>query len=508
MTKHVFPTLSVALMLGSALAFAGPVTAQETPEAGGVMNVLVRQLPSEMGNIKTTFAAGTTGYILPVVEPLVGVDPVDGFVPTKLATAWTVADDGLSIEFTLREGVKFHDGTDFNAEAVKWNIEQSLAKGALATVESVEVVDDYTVDFNLKQPDSTIFKALSWYDGIMISPASVEGQTPEFIASTIVGTGPFTFGEFQQDTSVDYLAFDGYWDEGKPYLEGITYTVVPDQNTAKTAFMAGQANAWDYVDSRNIPELRDAGYTVNVTAGLGRIMYPDSSNADSPYAKVEVRKAIEHAIDKHAIVDAFGYGTWQVMDGPCAEVHVGCSAVSELAYDPEMAKELLAQGGYPDGFETTVYSVGSIEDEMLTAIQAYLAEVGITATMLKPDPATGAALHADGWTNGMYLQGLTTDGPSYAAALNADGPVPEGKAPVTVVPDQYVDLLSQVMAATTHEQEVELSAQLAQFIQDEQIFIPMFVTSRNAAFAPGVHSDLEAYSVHAWNPADSWIEQN
>ena len=496
-----------ALLVTSALVAAGTATASFAQDKGGVMNILVRQLPSEMGNIKTTFAAGTSGYIFPVVETLVGVDPEKGFVPSKLATEWKVADDGLSIAFTLREGVKFHDGTDFNAEAVKWNLDQSLAKGALDTVESVSVDGEYAVTLHLKQPDSTLFKALSWYDGIMISPASVEGQTAEFVAGNIVGTGPFTMENFEKDAKVEYVAFDEYWDEGKPYLDGITYVVAPDQNTAKTAFLSGQAHVWDYMDSRNAPELRDAGYTINITAGLGRIMYPDSLNEDSPYAKLEVRQAIEHAIDKHAIVDAFGYGTWSVMDGPCADIHIGCDAVSELAYDPAKARELLAQAGYPDGFETTVYAVGSIEDEMMTAIQAFLADAGITATMLKPDPATGAALHADGWKNGMYLQGLTTDGPSFAAALSVDGPVPVGKAPVTAVPERYKELLAQVMAATDAESERRLSAELAQFIQDEMIYIPMFVTSRNAALAKGVHSDLEAYSVHFWNPAESWIEQ-
>ncbi|ODT83695.1 MAG: hypothetical protein ABS76_01900 [Pelagibacterium sp. SCN 64-44] len=505
-TRTTLKTLRAPLVT-TALVAAGAAAPTFAQDRGGVMNILARQLPSEMGNIKTTFAAGTSGYIFPVVETLVGVDPETGFSPTKLATAWKVADDGLSINFTLREGVKFHDGTDFNAEAVKWNIDQSLAKGALDTVESVSVDSDYSVTLHLKQPDSTLFKALSWYDGIMISPASVEGQTAEFVASHIVGTGPFTMENFEQDAKVEYVAFDGYWDEGKPYLDGITYTVVPDQNTAKTAFLAGQAHVWDYMDSRNAPELRDMGYTINITAGLGRIMYPDSVNADSPYSKLEVRQAFEHAIDKHAIVDAFGYGTWSVMDGPCADIHVGCDAVSELAYDPALARDLLAKAGYPNGFETTVYAVGSVEDEMMTAIQAFLADAGITANMLKPDPATGAALHAEGWNNAMYLQGLTTDGPSFAAALSVDGPVPVGKAPVTEVPERYNELLAQVMAATDAESERALSAELAQFIQDEMIYIPMFVTSRNAALGKGVHSDLEAYSVHFWNPAESWIEQ-
>lgn len=496
----------------SALAFAfgaAPVEAQDTPTKGGTMRILVKQLPAEFGNVKTTFAVGTTGYIFPVVETLVGVDPEDGYVPTKLATAWEVAEDGLSITFTLRDGVTFHDGSAFNADAVKWNIEQSLAKGALETVETVEVIDNLTVKLVLNQRDNTILDALSWYDGVMISPASVEGQTPEFVASNIVGTGPFLLGDADSDTSVEYTANPNYWDAGKPYLDGITYIVAPDQNTAKTAFLSGESEVWAYLDSRNVPDLRDQGYSINIAPGLSRIMYPDSINADSPMSHLEVREAFEHAIDKQAIADAFGYGTWKVMHGPCSDSHMGCDAVleNERHYDPKKARELLSAAGYADGFETTIYSVGSIDDEMLTAIQAYLAEVGIKATMLKPDRATGAALHADGWNNGLYLQGLSSDSPSYAAALSKDGPVPVGKAPVTAVPERYNELLAEIKASRNHEEELAGSRELAKFIQQEAIFIPMIVSSRNAALAEGVHTDLEAFSAHFWNPAESWIQQ-
>lgn len=505
-TQRLSWTMSAAL--AGAMLAALPVHAQDTPTPGGEMTILVKQLPAEFGNIKTTFAVGTTGYIFPVVETLVGVDPVDGFVPTKLATGWEVADDAMSITFTLREGVKFHDGTDFDAEAVKWNIEQLKAKGSLETIASVDVVDDHTVTLNLTQPDNTILDVLSWYDGVMISPASVEGQTSDFIATNIIGTGPFVLGDTDAD-SVEYTRFDGYWDAGKPHLDAISYVVVPDQNTARTAFLSGEASVWAYLDARNVPELRDQGYEVNTAPGLSRIMYPDSVNEDSPFFHFEVREAFEHAIDKAAIADAFGYGTWRAMAGPCSHFHLGCDAVldSERTYDPDRARALLAEAGYPDGFETTVYSVGSIDTEMLTAIQAYLADVGIKAEMLKPDRATGAALHAEGWNNGVYLQGLTSDSPSYGAALSQDGPVPEGKAPVTLVPDAYHDMLSAIKAARDHDTEVQLSGEMAKFLQEEAVFIPLIVSSRNAALAPGVHTDLEAFSAHFWNPADSWIQQ-
>lgn len=488
---------------------AAPTEDPNAPQSGGDLKILVKQIPPEMGNIHTVFGSGLLHYIFPVVETLVGATPT-GLAPTKLATGWEFSDDGLALTLNLREGVKFHDGTDFNAEAVKWNLEKfKETKKELGVITSIDVVDDYTVVLNLSEPSNAILDQLSQLNGAQISPSSVEGQTDEYIATHIVGTGPFVLGEFQADTNVVFTAFEDYWDEGKPYVDSIEFVVVPDQNTAQTAFLAGEANIWDYLDARNAGPLLDQGYTVNVSPGLGRIMYPDSVHEDSPFYHVEVRQAMEYAIDKQAIADAFGYGTWTVMHGPCAEIHTGCDAAleNERKYDPAKAKELLAAAGYPDGFEMTLYSVGSIDDEMLTAIQAYLADVGIMATFEKPDSATGQALHKDGWQDAVYLQGLTTTSSSYAAALLKDGPTAPNKAPVTYVDEKYNVLLTLVTTARDSEAELAASRELVRFIHEEAMFIPLITASRNAVLAEGIHCDIQAGHPDAWNPGACWMEQ-
>ena len=488
---------------------AAPTEDPNAPQSGGDLKILVKQLPPEMGNIHDKFGSGLLHYILPVVETLVGVT-ADGLAPTKLAAGWEFSADGLALTFHLREGVKFHDGTDFNAAAVKWNLERFQAtKKELAVITSIDVVDDYTVVLNLDKPSNAILDQLSQLNGVQISPASVEGQTEEYVATHIVGTGPFMLGEFQVDTSVKFTAFADYWEEGQPYVNSIEFVVVPDQNTAETAFLAGEANVWDYLDARNAPALVEKGYTVNISPGLGRIMYPDSVHEDSPFFHKEVREAVEYAIDKQAIADAFGYGTWSVMHGPCASTHIGCDAALEndRAYDPAKAKELLAAAGYADGFEMTIYSVGSIDDEMLTAIQAYLADVGIVATFTKPDSATGQALHADGWQDGVYLQGLTVTTPSYAVSLLKDGPTAPNKAPVTYYGDEYQTLLDNIITAQTPEAELSASQAMVRYLQEEAIFIPMIVASRNAALGTGVHCAIQDFNADFWNPGACWIEQ-
>ncbi len=459
-----------------------------------------------MGNLKAS--APIPDYLFPVVETLVGVTS-EGLAPTKLATGWKIAEDGSSITFELRKGVKFHDGTDFNAEAVKWNVDVIRDQSAeLKVITSIDVVDEYTVRFNLSEYSNSLLVHMSWKNGMMISPASVEGRSDEYVATHLIGTGPFVLEEFQVDTKAVFKKFADYWDEGKPYLDGMEYLVAADQNTARTAFLSGEAQMWDYLDARNAPDLKAAGHKVNTCPGLARVMQPDSVNPDSPLAKKKVRWALEHAIDKRAIADAFGYGTWSATVGPCASIHLGCPVAEENArnFDPKKAKELLAEAGYPDGFKMTIYSVRSIDDELLIAIQAYLANVGIDAEVQKPDSATLSSLRREGWQNGVLLQGLTTDSPSYVTALQIDGPH-KLNASSTLVPAEYKDRLAKVAAARDAATEKKLSEELVRYVQEEAIFIPVVVESRNCAYHSQVHTDLEAYSIHFWNPADTWIEQ-
>ena len=141
----VFNILSLVLVMvlsGPASAASAPTSASAgTPQSGGTLKIIVTHLPDAYGNVKSTFPVGNTGYLFPAVETLVGLSK-DGPVPTKLATSWDIARDGKALTFHLRKGVKFHDGTDFNAEAVKWNLEQILkSKAELKIITSIDVLD-------------------------------------------------------------------------------------------------------------------------------------------------------------------------------------------------------------------------------------------------------------------------------------------------------------------------------------------------------------------------------
>ena len=162
-----------------------------------------------------------------------------------LATSWTVAPDGKSITFALRKGVKFHDGTDFNADAAKWNMDRFMAAqpGTVPQWASIDKVDDYTVKLNLNTFQNTILNALEGTPGMMVSPTAAQKNGADWMKTNEAGTGPFTLKSFSRDVSVQFTRFDGYWGS-KAYLDGVNFDIIADANTARMAFESGQDNVF------------------------------------------------------------------------------------------------------------------------------------------------------------------------------------------------------------------------------------------------------------------------
>jgi peptide/nickel transport system substrate-binding protein len=507
----VFNILSLVLVMvlsGPASASSAPTSASAgTPQSGGTLKIIVTHLSDIYGNVKLpTFAVGNTGYLFPAVETLVGLSK-DGPVPTKLATSWDIARDGKAITFHLRKGVKFHDGTDFNAEAVKWNLEQILKiKRELKIITSIDVLDGYTVKLNLSSYDNSLLYHLAWYDGVMISPASVQGRDAAYISTHLVSTGPFELASFSRETSAVFKKFEGYWDKGKPYLDGIEYTAVVDANTANNAFLSGQTQAWDYVQPKYIQNIRSQGYKVNTVPGTMMIGFGDSANPDSPFARLQVRQAVEYALDKQAIADTFGGGTWEAPEQPLSSLLLGyIPNFKGRIYNPAKAKQLLAEAGYPQGFKTTVYYKSVYDDQVMVAFQGNLRAVGIDAELQKLDTAKAAVMATKGWKNGIFVTGMGMTG-TFASALQVDGPSPTKAASAKVTPE-FEDLLKQASAAKDKATEKALNQKLVQLVVDEAIILPLGIQSRNAVYTNSVHFDLDTISLQFWNPGDAWLSK-
>jgi peptide/nickel transport system substrate-binding protein len=511
MEKTTFTAVSILslilVMVLSGTAVSAPTsTSAGTPQSGGILKIICTQLPDAYGNVKSTFPVGYTAYLFPAVETLVGMSK-DGPVPTKLASSWDIAKDGKALTFHLRKGVKFHDGTDFNAKAVKWNLEQLLkSKAELKIITSVEVPDDYTVRLKLSEYDNSLLYHLTWYNGLMVSPASVQGRDSAYVSAHLVGTGPFELASFNRDTSAVFKKFKGYWQKGKPYLDEIEYIPVKDSNTARNAFLSGQAQVWSYVLPKYIQDIKAQGYNVNTVPGTMMVAFGDSTNPDSPFAKPQVRQAIEYATDKQAIVDTFGGGTWEVPVQPGSSRLVGSIPNFQgRTYNPAKAKQLLAEAGYPQGFKTTVHYKSVFDDQVMVAFQANLRSVGIDAEIQKLDSAKSISMAAQGWKDSIFVSGIGMTG-TYASTLQTDGPSPTKAASAKATPE-YKALLTQAAAAKDKDTQKKLTEKLVQLVSDEAIIIPLAIQSRNTVYPNSVHIDLDSISMQFWNPGDAWLSK-
>jgi peptide/nickel transport system substrate-binding protein len=333
-------------------------------------------------------------FFAPVYDRLVHQEADGTFIP-GLATEWSFSDDGMALTMNLREGVTFHDGAPFNAEAVKANIERgqtvegSSISGDLADIESVEVVDEYTVTMNLTQPNSILPGLFSHRAGSMVSPTAFENSDLDLAP---VGAGMYRVTEYRVDDLIVYERYEDYWDDTVAGPDRIELRILPDETTRMNALRSGEVDL-AILRGTQISEAESAGF--NVTAGpaltyLVLYINRDRAEFDDPL----VRQAVNHAIDRQAIVDTVLNGAGDAAVQPFPE---GYFAYNEdypgdyYTYDPERARELLAEAGLENGFEFEMLAT-ALDTYVLAAeaVQAMLAEVGITANIRQVEPAQTA----------------------------------------------------------------------------------------------------------------------
>ncbi|MBW3097928.1 ABC transporter substrate-binding protein [Pseudohoeflea coraliihabitans] len=315
-------------------------------------------------------------------------------VEPSLAESWTISDDGTVYTFKLRSGVKFHDGSDFNAEAVKFNFDRMLKEDHPAhdtgpfplafffsAVEEVSVVDDLTVEFKLNAPYAPFLSNLAYPTGLIVSPAEVEAKGTEF-GRQPSGTGAYKFAEWEPNAKVVLTRNEDYWD-GAPPLEAIVYRPITDANTRIAEMLAGGLDIMVEVPPDSLAQFRDnPDYQVLEQAGP-HVWFLILNAKEGPFADKKVRQAANYAIDKQALVENVLQGTAEVAAGPTPPAFAWAydETLEPYPHDPEKAKALLEEAGY-DGEELTFYVTeggsGMLDPiAMGTAIQADLQEVGM-----------------------------------------------------------------------------------------------------------------------------------
>lgn len=324
-----------------------------------------------------------------VSQPLVYMSP-EGVLEPQLATSWTASSDNLSWTLTLRDDVVFHDGTPFNAQAVKANLDRFVDPDnaapfafLLSELDSVEVVSEFEVRLNLTQPFAPIMSNLSHSFVGMLSPAQLSSAPAGEPITEPVGTGPYRFVEWNRGESIVLEANPVYYGD-VPEISRVVWRFITEDSARVVALESGEADVIMRVPPADAQRIDDSGAFAVARPSSVRTIYIGFNTVREPFTDARVRQALNLAVNKNAIVNSILQGSASASSAPVSPGVFGFVPAGPYEYNPERARELLAEAGYPDGFEVNLYHPTGrylLDATIAEAVQAQLAEVGVTANL-------------------------------------------------------------------------------------------------------------------------------
>ena len=514
--------LATALFLLSSISISGWAQGKPTPTKssgpryGGTLRIAEQSEGFSIGfpPKMVRLLAYTMRQAVPAIEPLFRTDKTGKPAPW-LATEYKEDAAGKAITLTLRKGVKFHDGTNFNAEAVKWNLDQCISAKSAGSekFKSIDVINDYAVRINLTEWDSTVISSLASNIGMIISPIAFKKNGEEWASNNPVGTGPFQFVSMQKDIKTTYKKFDGYWQKGKPYLNGVEWNIIEDTNTRQMSFRAGELDIALSIAAKDVASLEKGGFVVfrhRQGSGAASLIF-DSANPNSLFANLKVRQAAQYAIDTEAIVKSLFFGEYEAANQYIYKGHWAYNpSLIGYPYNPSKAKQLLTEAGYPNGFKTKLTYLTTVEnDQTFTAVQNYLKAVGIDAQM---DPVQTAkygeiAYNGGKWDGLIYnpaspnpdvagiLAGRYTGGGKFFASM--------------LVPDDYLKAIQNAVTAPNFDGKQKNTQEAMKLMIDKYCLMIMLLSKSDlVAGKTNVHNHgfMESPQTAWWTPEDAWLE--
>ncbi len=391
--KRTILILSVVAALVLVLVACAPEedapTADETAEAvqRDSLSIAMGAEPESLDPVRMTSApAATVGEH--VIQRLIYMEE-NGDLTPMLAESWESNDDGTVWTFNIRQGVEFHDGAPLNAEAVAANLQRFVNPdvGAayaflLGTVEEIEAVSEYELQLSLSQPFAPILSHLSHSFIGIVSPNQLEGISPDDTIEEPIGTGPYRIVDWSRGDSLSVEVNDSYWGPA-PSIPNVTFQFIPESSAQIVALETGEVDAMMRVPPQEVARLEADPNIEVVRESSVRQIYIGFNNERAPFNDVRVRQALNYAVNKQEIVDGLFEG-FTVADAPVVPAVFGHASVGPYDYDPDRARELLAEAGFPDGFEMTIHHPTGrypLDATVAEVVQDQLSEVGIDVTL-------------------------------------------------------------------------------------------------------------------------------
>lgn len=492
---------------GAGLAATAPLVgetgalAQEATPAAARSGTLLFGKPQEAVGLDPAMVTAASSFQItaPVYEQLVAFDANNEPQP-ELATSWENPDDTTFV-FHLREGVTFHDGRPLTAADVKYSFDRILDPdnaspwlSQFEPIESIEVIDDLTVQLNLRQAYGPLLATL----GSPYAAIVPEGEAD--LQSTMIGTGPFALETYTQDVETVLTANDAYWEEGVPRLEGITYRILPDEAARLAAIRTGEINLTSLANPTAV-SLASREEGVQVVSQETTDYYLLGFNTEqAPLDDVRVRQAISLAVDRQALLDAVFFGEGQLTGPIVPTLGDWATPLDQLPFfapDPARAAELLAEAGLEGGFELSIM-----------ASPLYPEFISIALVLQSQLQAAGITVMLDQVEWGTFIERWRERDFSAFVSFNGSGNDPDralfpafstgGSVNAFQFSDPEVDrLLEEARATFDVDQRRELYQQVEQMIAEAAP--ALFLSTRMAYYALG--DNVQGFEP---NPIDTW----
>jgi peptide/nickel transport system substrate-binding protein len=431
-----------------------------------------------------------------------------------LAESYELSEDQKTYTFHLRKGVKFHNGQEMTSADVKFSLDDATStKGGWefinAAIKSVEAPDPYTVVVTTKYKWAPLLADIALFNNAII-PKDWAGMTEKEFYEKPIGTGPFKWDHWTHGQEIQLVRYDNYWQKGKPYLDSVTWTTVPADNTRELQLRGGQAHIDEFPPFQTIDKLKSTPGIVMQLLPSTRTDYICFNHRVKELADVHVRRAISMAIDRQAIIDSilFGYGEAANSFMP-PQVPFYDKESPGLQYDLEAAKQEMAQSAFPNGFDVELLIGSGVDTETATGeiVQQSLAKIGINVTLKKIDPSIEFS------TQQKFQYEMV---PAYWTMDIAD---PDELVSFAVDPESgahsfFTDYRNEDVIDWTHQAQSEfddakrqeLYSQIQAQAAEDAFMIFLYYSPFRYAHSDKVHG-FQVYPTGNYHMEDVWLEQ-
>ncbi|GAB6988058.1 ABC transporter substrate-binding protein [Paenibacillus pini] len=424
-------------------------------------------------------------------------------VVPALADSYQVSPDGLKYSFKLRQGVKFHDGTDFNADAVVFNFtrwsdpksefkfkedsfdyyDSMFGPDGNRIIKHVKAVDANTVEFTLSQPQAPFLQNIAMTCFGIASPKAIQEKKENF-KNEPVGTGPFVFKEWKHNDSITLEKNPNYWKEGLPKINKVIVRSIPDNSARFNALQNGEIDLMEDLNPDDLSVLESKSDLQKIDRPSFNIGYLGFNLKKKPFDDVKVRIALSYAVNKQGIVDAFFAGQATPAINPMPPTLWGYNdSIKDYPYDLEQAKKLLAEAGYPNGLPDpiTFYAMPVSRPYMpdgkkvAEAIQADFEKIGVKVKIESPDWATYLDDTKVGAKDDVYIMGWTGDNgdpDNFIYTLLDKDSIP-GNNRSFYVNEELHKILVAAQQQVDQDKRVELYKQAQEIIKKDAPWIPL-----------------------------------